>query len=262
MSENILVPDGITPVVGWRAWGVNANRLHSWNAAKVIWNPGEPLRAECNVKPTRSTTMYQPMAPSAYGMSGAMPTPVSMSEEDFRRAEMEHARLHSGTTVPSWSRKHRSFGILSPLYGEWISVPRMPEVDVRSPAEMCSCGVYAARYLNTAFHYAPNGMYATDRLNLYASPQNMGRLGALGRVALWGKVVIHETGWRGEFAYPQALYVADESLKTALAEYGVPVLSVTDLPMVTKEDAPQPTVPTNGGTSISWRLFNKNPGKS
>ena len=60
----------------------------------------------------------------------------------------------------------------------------------------------------------------------------------LGRVRLWGQVVEAEDGWRGERAYPDALYLLEESehplapgheglstdeILAALEPYGVPL---------------------------------------
>jgi hypothetical protein len=45
-----------------------------------------------------------------------------------------------------------------------------------------------------------------------------------GTVALWGRVIEHEHGYRAEFAYPQRLYVADAGLAQGLARaYGCEV---------------------------------------
>ncbi len=55
----------------------------------------------------------------------------------------------------------------------------------RAPVVACTCGLYAV---------------SDPRLLRRArSP------GVVGKVALWGRVVEHSLGWRGEFAYPQRL---------------------------------------------------------
>jgi hypothetical protein len=54
-----------------------------------------------------------------------------------------------------------------------------------SPHPTCSCGLH--------------GTHGLDVLRRTRSPA------VLGRVALWGKVVEHELGYRAEFAYPQSL---------------------------------------------------------
>jgi len=56
-----------------------------------------------------------------------------------------------------------------------------------APARECRCGVYAAK------------SFAELRRTGYD------RYGVHGEVCLWGTVVEHETGWRGEYAYPKRL---------------------------------------------------------
>jgi hypothetical protein len=42
--------------------------------------------------------------------------------------------------------------------------------------------------------------------------------GVRGEVFLWGMVVEHELGWRGQFAYPKSLHVPSDVLPATLAE--------------------------------------------
>ena len=88
----------------------------------------------------------------------------------------------------------------------------MPETD-------CTCGIYAAS-LEVLEHEIPGA-------SLWGWP----RL-AIGRVSLWGRVVQTERGWRGEFAYPERLFVvltpgADREkawrIADGLGRYGVEV---------------------------------------
>jgi hypothetical protein len=55
----------------------------------------------------------------------------------------------------------------------------------RAPRPSCRCGLYASREVEL-LRRAPDGT-------------------VLGSVALWGRVVEHQMGFRGEFAYPQRL---------------------------------------------------------
>lgn len=55
----------------------------------------------------------------------------------------------------------------------------------RAPDAECSCGLH--------------GTHGTDILRRTRNPA------VLGTIALWGRVVEHELGYRGEFAYPQRL---------------------------------------------------------
>ncbi len=58
-----------------------------------------------------------------------------------------------------------------------------------SPVPGCTCGIYASSSLR----------------NLVTSTPSMPAVSAVGTVALWGRVIEHERGWRAEFAYPDRL---------------------------------------------------------
>ena len=58
-----------------------------------------------------------------------------------------------------------------------------------SPVPDCTCGIYASSSLRT----------------LVTSTPSMPAVSAVGTVALWGRVMEHERGWRAEFAYPDRL---------------------------------------------------------
>jgi hypothetical protein len=92
-----------------------------------------------------------------------------------------------------------------------------------APDEECQCGIYAARSPETLAPYLDSallGRMAVERV--------------LGRVRLWGKVIAAERGWRGEHAYPDAIYVPNRltpkqelhkavEVAGGLRDYGVPV---------------------------------------
>ena len=59
-----------------------------------------------------------------------------------------------------------------------------------SPGERCRCGVYAHRSLED---------FARDTVPAYPPPS------VVGTVALWGRVIEHERGWRAAHAYPARL---------------------------------------------------------
>src|SRR4051794_17189575 len=64
-----------------------------------------------------------------------------------------------------------------------------------APDIACSCGIYGVRSLTAARWYLESQpvLGRADRV--------------LGRVALWGDVVVSEGGWRASFAYPIELLV-------------------------------------------------------
>jgi len=83
----------------------------------------------------------------------------------------------------------------------------------QTPSAECGCGFHAARDPADALSY----------LRGRDEPTTVCRI--LGEVALWGRLVETEAGWRAAAAYPVRLYVPDGAIGDALAVYGVPVLS-------------------------------------
>ena len=88
----------------------------------------------------------------------------------------------------------------------------VPDVD-------CQCGIHAA------------SLEAFEEEFVVTTRGEKPRL-AIGRVALWGRVVEGERGWRGEFAYPDRVFVVvpaatdaekGAQIAAALAGYGVDI---------------------------------------
>ena len=83
----------------------------------------------------------------------------------------------------------------------------------RTPGEGCTCGIYAARNLR----------HLRGQLLLGLTPM------VVGEVAMWGKVIPGQHGYRAEFAYPKRLRIirrlADSQAPDPepLTVYGVPV---------------------------------------
>lgn len=89
---------------------------------------------------------------------------------------------------------------------------------MQAPVWSCHCGVYA-------FHTQES---VDERVMMGRSPWMTGVQGigmeamVWGEVKLWGKVIVHEDGYRAEFAYPGELWCEDESLCPKVASlYGV-----------------------------------------
>jgi hypothetical protein len=83
------------------------------------------------------------------------------------------------------------------------SLLRRPDRHV-APAAGCTCGIYAAREPAAAWTY----LRGRDEASTVAR--------VIGRVALWGRVVEHEDGWRAERAYPLDVYTGDRELRRRL----------------------------------------------
>lgn len=181
---NDIIPDGFTPVVGWRAWTFSGNyKLLSPNVDGVPWTAGQPMRATCMSRPDPLASL--PWSPNDRHLIG--------TDSTFDQTTGEH---------------YVTVGALRVV----VSAPTK-KVLQETPAEGCNCGFHAAKSVDKARKYGP----------------------VIGRVALWGKVIVHEEGWRGEYAYPQALY-SDENVEM-LRAYGVPVLPTSELPRPSDEHA-------------------------
>jgi hypothetical protein len=74
-----------------------------------------------------------------------------------------------------------------------------------APSPECMCGIHAAREPSTVWTY----------LRGRDDPGTVTRV--LGRVALWGKIVEHEHGWRAQYAYPLDVYTGDRELRIRLS---------------------------------------------
>jgi hypothetical protein len=78
------------------------------------------------------------------------------------------------------------------------------------PCFKCTCGVYAARTM--------------EHLNQCGYQ----KFGVHGEVYLWGKVVEHERGWRAQFAYPKALFLAADKIPFSLSEINSRLKTLTE----------------------------------
>jgi hypothetical protein len=106
-----------------------------------------------------------------------------------------------------------------------------------TPGLECGCGFHAARDPADALSY----LRGRDELTTVCR--------ILGEVAIWGRVVETEAGWRASAAYPYRLYVPDEAIAVALAVYGVPVISAACV-----ESLSSPTcTETPSRSALRWR---------
>jgi hypothetical protein len=108
----------------------------------------------------------------------------------------------------------------------WVPGERMEAVCVspglgrihkrhQAPDSTCNCGVYA-------FQSIDQRLLASSVL----PPRDSLREPVVGEVSLWGRIVVHQDGYRAQFAYPKRFWVDEsspEELKRALGTYGVPV---------------------------------------
>ncbi len=91
----------------------------------------------------------------------------------------------------------------------------------RWPTQPHSCGIHAFKVRVSAVAFP--SMWEARRFPQFVAPEQY----VVGQVSLWGRVVEHERGYRGELAYPYALLLAPEQRRFAapLADrYGVEAL--------------------------------------
>ncbi|MDO8475041.1 MAG: hypothetical protein Q7W02_02400 [Candidatus Rokubacteria bacterium] len=117
-------------------------------------------------------------------------------------------------------------GLLRPIYKRGLAwKPRQaheavcPEESHEVPADGCKCGIWAVCH----------PMLLQEVAWAFAPPSGTPRLPGVvvvGQVALWGKIVEHERGWRASAAYPRHLYaLTDDPMvaETLRERYGIPV---------------------------------------
>jgi hypothetical protein len=134
----------------------------------------------------------------------------------------EGLRLGSVVYPTVWEPRHEvTCDCLATKRRLWPLRRRVRE-DHDPPEAACTCGIYASRDVALASRYA----FSLG----FEGRGTVARV--IGLVALWGRVLACERGWRAQFAYPRRIYVlhrrnADErpflDLAFALAGYGVPV---------------------------------------
>jgi hypothetical protein len=99
---------------------------------------------------------------------------------------------------------------------EWpiTQLTALPCTDGPAPAFDCTCGIYSTRDLRDPGAVWRSGPHYANHV--------------IGAVALWGRVVEHEWGYRAQHARPVAL-LEGFGVQTVADAYGVPVLSADEL---------------------------------
>jgi hypothetical protein len=128
----------------------------------------------------------------------------------------------------SWHRHNQADCRLRSLNGgAWTPGERMEAVcdshglgrivnHREGPESMCRCGVYAFRTIDALVPMLHSPFF---------------RVCTLGEVSLWGKIIVHEGGYRAQYAYPRRLWVdkcVPERLIKVVSAYGVPVATTED----------------------------------
>jgi hypothetical protein len=200
-----VIPDKIEPEIGWRSWAIKNDRLVS-PVQDDVWAPRQPTVADCEEKRHPHRTASWELKRIGYAAAHGL---RDSSADDFYTWSIRIGSTFSASE-PARPRTQPPAGY------EWVLIYGDP-VPHDSPFDSCGCGLYAVREVEPR------------HIPLSVLPD-----GAIGKVALWGKVVAGDRGWRAQFAYPVELYVSqamfrrglfrDPSRADRLAEtYGVPV---------------------------------------
>lgn len=207
-----VIPDSIEPVEGWKAFLVipSDKNIAAHQALLVspsrgtIWMPGEAMQAEgCTItnEPEWVATRHNrpPPSPELHSVHVASP---------------KYAMGATGTAgafavpVPPWAPNHYIPSppqtLLPPGYS-WSLVRRAVQHD--PPQDGCGCGVHITKSFSNAFGYGSSPL-------------------VMARVKGWGRVAVHDDGWRVEKAYPSEIYT---DANVDLSAYGVPVMPLADL---------------------------------
>ena len=92
--------------------------------------------------------------------------------------------------------------------------PLCRKSDEKPPTDNCSCGIYAVKNLNNV---------VVEYRDTWSDFPII-----FGKVALWGKIIEHEKGYRAEFAYPQVFYEHQYSQNLANA-WGIETAPIPEL---------------------------------
>lgn len=189
------VPDRITAIQAWRAWEFRCGqhydarfcsdgRLYSVTRSSV-WPPNAALEATCDKVRARPIADQR----AEYERILRMVDGQRSEYVDVRRKVYLNPELNPPGLIP---------GALNVRYEtreHLITIVEPPAHDV--PDEGCTCGVYAHKDRRFILdHY--------DRT-------------VIGVVALWGKVIDAENGYRARYAKPVMLAVADPAMREQVA---------------------------------------------
>lgn len=159
--DDILIPDVITPEIGWRVWIAHKNDRGEWGLYSqrsfgrldefplpphYVWTPRKKFEAVC----------------------------LKCRYENMKR-------IHGEDVGTTWLVQHDD-----------------------APHHDGQCGIYAFSDREiTLQHLRETNRYLLRLPRPHTSLYEF----VLGKVALWGKIVQHERGWRAQYAYPYEIFV-------------------------------------------------------
>jgi hypothetical protein len=128
-------------------------------------------------------------------------------EKGYRLWEVKEGRLRSvAMSNISWEPRVRAEAVCKQYEAQMsndITGRLRPHV---APNILCDCGIWAVNDPKRIVEYTVSAHMESNAggssLFVYTLKEHL----VLGRVALWGKTVEGELGWRSQYAYPQLLY--------------------------------------------------------
>lgn len=196
MSE-LVIPDSIEPFIGYKALVIRPDMLLSSPSYETIWPVGKRLEAKC-AKPVTIRWIKKEGTDPAF-----------LPSLRTRGSAHHHGRQARGDVV-LWTN---TTSLISDLH--FPPMEELPEgyhwsweeVEHTVAEAGCSCGIYVVQDLKNTFSY-------------------MQRNAVVCEIALWGQTTVANRGARGQYAYPQKMYVPEhlERMASAVAElYQIPV---------------------------------------
>lgn len=223
--SDFVVPDMIEPIVAWRSWDWDGQKLESHNSY-TKWNPKEKLQAICTNGGDAETN------DSVLGWELLHLRNLSSWFRDFTAEELASWRYENPQPTPIYANTMLAMTAAvfvtptpvatpDPLQTPDVALPlgytlavgtrtvTYPPQHGIAPDETCTCGVYALGSRSASLNYAP---YKTFH----------------GEVYLWGRVIEGTSGYRAQYAYPKSIEVHDKHcMCPELEAYGVPVIDVS-----------------------------------
>lgn len=137
----------------------------------------------------------------------------------YRTWDINYGKLNAVGVRTSWEPMRRMIALCQRENYTWPD-REAPRHGLRSaPVDWCECGVYGFKDLGLVVDH------------LVEIPPFMYSNRIAGRVALWGRVIECEKGYRAEHAYPQTLYYTsdNEGLVRRISQvYGVDAVPMPD----------------------------------
>jgi hypothetical protein len=148
-----------------------------------------------------------------------LPIPGMMAQKGYRSRFL----LHSLNNEVWWPRK--------PLRAACNGSLRQFGRHGVAPEWSCDCGIYAVKGIEQILSSVLFSIGPVLGIEQILSSVLFSIGPVLGEVSLWGKIVVHDQGYRAQYAYPKRLWVParmPDNLTSLLEVYGVPVGSTED----------------------------------